>query len=154
LSRATARWPRGAKEIALTLLPHLLAQTQTSTTVPASSGTMTTAPAGAPTTQGTPAPFWGSPFFVPLILLGVFLFLSSRSKKNQERKVQDMLGNLKRGDRVQTIGDIIGTVVEARDNEVLVKVDETNNTKIKFSRKAIHRVLEDDAAAEKDKEKK
>ena len=140
----------------MTLLPHLLAQTQTSTTAPVS-GTMTTAPAGStPTTQATQPPFWGSPFFVPLILLGVFLFLSSRSKKNQERKVQDMLGNLKRGDRVQTIGGIIGTVVEARDNEVLVKVDETNNTKIRFSRKAIHRVLEDDtaAAADKDKEKK
>jgi preprotein translocase subunit YajC len=142
---------RDAKETALTL-PHLLAQTQTSTTVPVS-GTMTTAPAGAPTTQSSP-PFWGSPFFVPLILLGVFLFLSSRSKKNQERKVQDMLGNLKRGDRVQTIGGIIGTVVEARENEVLVKVDETNNTKIRFSRKAIHRVLEDDTAAAADKDKK
>ena len=49
-------------------LPHLLAQTQTSATAPAS-GTMTTAPAGAPTTQAAPTPFWGSPFFVPLILL-------------------------------------------------------------------------------------
>ena len=34
--------------------------------------------------------------------------------------------------------------------EVLVKVDETNNTKIRFSRNAIHRVIvEETAAAEK-----
>ena len=61
-----------------------------------------------------------------------------------------MLDNLKRGDRVQTIGGIIGTVVEARETEVVVKVDETNNTKIRFARKAITRVLEDDEACEVD----
>jgi preprotein translocase subunit YajC len=45
---------------------------------------------------------------------------------------------------VQTIGGIIGTVVESRENEVVLKVDETSNTKIKFSRNAIHRVLTDE----------
>ena len=53
---------------------------------------------------------------------------------------------LKRGDRVQTIGGILGTVVETRDGEVLLKVDEGNNTKIRFSRNAIHRVLEEEKA--------
>jgi preprotein translocase subunit YajC len=57
-----------------------------------------------------------------------------------------MLGQLKKGDRIQTIGGVLGTVVEARDTEVLVKVDESSNTKIRFARSAIHRVLEDDKA--------
>ena len=121
------------------ILPNLIAQaTQTATT------STPTTPTTVPATQ---APFWANPIFLPLILMGIFLFFSSRTKKNQEKKVQDMLGNLKRGDRVQTIGGIIGTVVEARETEVLVKVDETNNTKIRFARKAIHRVLEDETAA-------
>jgi preprotein translocase subunit YajC len=143
----------------LTLLPllplpllHVLAEATTNPT--------TTSPAGAAATQATTAPpWWASPFVLPMILLALFLFLSSRSKKTQERKVQDMLNAIKRGDKVQTIGGILGTVVEARDTEVLVKVDETNNTKIRFSRKAIHRVLEDvsattASASEKTAEKK
>jgi preprotein translocase subunit YajC len=127
----------------LTLLPllpllHVLAQATTNPT---------TSPAAAATQATTPPPWWASPFVLPMVLLALFLFLSSRSKKTQERKQQDMLSAIKRGDKVQTIGGILGTVVEARDNEVLVKVDETNNTKIRFSRKAIHRVLEDESAS-------
>jgi preprotein translocase subunit YajC len=113
-----------------TLLHFLLAQTTNPATQP-----------------GTTPPFWANPIFLPLILLAVFLFFSSRTKKAQEKKQQDILNAIKRGDRVQTIGGIIGTVVEAREHEVLVKVDETNNTKIRFSRKAIHRVLEDESAS-------
>ena len=110
---------------------HLIAQTTVPTTAPAA-----------------PPPFWANPIFLPLVLMGVFLIFSTRTKKKQEKKVQDMLGQLKRGDRVQTIGGIIATVVEARENDVLLKVDETNNTKIRFSRKAIHRVLDEETTTE------
>ena len=82
-----------------------------------------------------------------MIGLAVLMIFSSRSKKAEQKKSQSMLENLKKGDKVQTIGGILGTVVEARENEVLIKVDETNNTKIRFSRNAIHRVIVEDAAA-------
>ena len=133
------------KELALTVM-NLLAQTSGPTTMTVSAATTTgTAASGAPATQTAKAPpFWANPIFVPLILLAVFLFFSSKTKRTQAKKVEDMLGNLKKGDRVQTIGGILGTVVEARENEVLVKVDETNNTKIRFSRKAINRIVEEE----------
>ena len=69
-------------------------------------------------------------------------------KRKQERQRKDMLSNLKRGDRVQTIGGILGTVIDVRDSEVVLKVDESTNTKMRFARSAIHRVLEDDAKPE------
>ena len=104
----------------------------------------------APTTR--PAPGWYV-FLTqmgPLILIVVlFYFLFIRSKRTQDRKRKDMLGQLKKGDRVQTIGGILGTVVEARENDVLLKVDESSNTKIRFSRSAIHRVLDADESASK-----
>jgi len=80
------------------------------------------------------------------ILLGLALlwFLMLRSKGGQDKRRQQMLAQLKKGDRVQTIGGILGTVLEAREGDVLLKVDETNNTKIRFARSAIHRVLEED----------
>ena len=81
-------------------------------------------------------------------MVAVMMIMGSKNKRKQDKQLSDLLGNLKRGDKVQTIGGIIGTVVEARENDVLLKVDETNNTKIKFARKAIHRVLVDEPAAD------
>jgi preprotein translocase subunit YajC len=119
--------------------PHTAVTAAPGTTAPASS----TPPAKEP-------PFWASPMVLPLFLIAIFFIFMSRTKKKQEREAQDLRNNLKRGDRIQTIGGILGTVVEARDTEVLVKVDETNNTKIRFSRNAIHRVIvEETAAADK-----
>ena len=71
-----------------------------------------------------------------------------RSKRQTDKKRTNMLSSLKRGDKVQTIGGILGTVVEARDTDVLLKVDESSNTKIRFSRSAIHRVLVEEKATE------
>jgi preprotein translocase subunit YajC len=109
----------------------------------------TTAPATqtAATTQPD-APFFvrflrdGSlmPLILGILVLYIFVF---RSKRKQDAQKRDQLKTLARGAKVQTIGGIIGTVIEARDDEVLLKVDETNNTKLRFSRNAIHRVLEE-----------
>ena len=90
-----------------------------------------------------------NPMF-PLILGMLLLFMfMSRSKKKDQRNREDMLKQLKRGDRIQTIGGILGTVVRAEDSRVEVKVDESNNTKMWFTRSAIHKVIEEDKAEAK-----
>lgn len=86
----------------------------------------------------------GNPFWLLIIVFVVMYFMMMSSKRKQERQREQMLGQLKKGDRIQTIGGILGTVVEARDNDVLVKVDESSNAKIRFTRSAIHRVLEEE----------
>ena len=112
------------------------------------------APAGAApaATGGSAAPGWFQllqgplfPLMVGVLILYLFVF---RSKRQTDKKRADLLSGLKRGDRVQTIGGILGTVVEARDSEVVLKVDESSNTKIRFSRSAIHRVVEEEKTAE------
>lgn len=111
------------------------------------------APATAPVTTQPPPPGWFQllsgplfPLMIGVLILYLFVF---RSKRQQDRKRTDMLSSLKRGDRVQTIGGILGTVVEARDTDVLLKVDESSNTKIRFSRSAIHRVIDEEKAEAK-----
>jgi preprotein translocase subunit YajC len=64
-----------------------------------------------------------------------------RGQKKDRQKHADMLANLKRNDRVQTIGGVLGTVVDVRDSEVILKVDETNNVKMRFNRSAVKEVL-------------
>jgi len=101
-----------------------------------------------PTTKAAPMPPWAeflsSPMpYIAVFLLILYVFMIS-GKKKQESTRKSMLDQLKKGDRIQTIGGILGTVIEARDDEVLVKVDESSNTKIRFTRSAIHRVIEAD----------
>jgi preprotein translocase subunit YajC len=111
---------------------NLLAQT----TAPA-----TTAPAANP----PPAGFQQLMQWAPLILIGLVMYIVMfRGKQSEQKKRRDMLSQLKRGDEIQTIGGEIGKVVEVRDDRVLVKVDESNNTKIWYGRNAIHRVVEAD----------
>jgi preprotein translocase subunit YajC len=104
----------------------------------------TTAPIG-PSGPGGPPPSGTDVFFrqlLPIILIvGVFWWVMTRGRSKERKRYEQMLGALKKNDRVQTIGGIIGTVVDVRDNDVLVKVDEASNTKIRFNRTAIKEVL-------------
>ena len=54
---------------------------------------------------------------------------------------EKMLAALAKGDKIQTSGGIIGSVVEVRESEVIVKVDENANTRIRFARSAVQTVL-------------
>lgn len=110
----------------------------------ATQGTLPGTPAGGAGGGAPPAASNPMNFFIAITLAMVFiLWWSSRNQSKERKKVQDMLANLKRSDRVQTIGGMIGTVVDVRDNEVVLKVDETNNVKIRFTRGAIKEVLQD-----------
>jgi preprotein translocase subunit YajC len=93
-------------------------------------------------------------FFV--LIGGVILMwvLMGRGRRKEEARKKQMLSNLKKGDKIQTIGGIIGTVIEVRPDEVTVKVDETNNVRMRFSRAAIHVVGGPKGDDDKDKDKK
>lgn len=102
----------------------------------------TTKPAATP-----PPPSGFEAFFTQIfpfiLLIGVFWWLLSRGRKKEQQKYELMLKALKRNDRVLTIGGIMGTVVDVRENEVVLKVDETSNVKMRFLRSAIKDVLTD-----------
>lgn len=83
--------------------------------------------------------------FVPLILLFVvFYFLLIRPQQKQRKNRQDMLGSLKKGDRVVTIGGIYGLIKEIDENAVSLRVAE--NVNFKFARTAVDRVINDEEA--------
>ena len=52
-----------------------------------------------------------------------------------------MVQSLQKNDRIRTIGGIIGTVVDIKDDEITLKVDESTNTKIKIASSAIGKNL-------------
>jgi preprotein translocase subunit YajC len=109
------------------------------------------AQAATQSSGGAQPPFWANPqqWLLPIIVIvAVFMLLSPMRANAKEKKARDeLLKNMKRGDRVMTIGGMLGTIVDVRDTEVVLKVDESNNTKVKFSRDAIKRVVADDEVA-------
>jgi preprotein translocase subunit YajC len=132
----------------LPLIP-LIAQT---TPAPAETQTTTVQPGAAPPTSQGQKDVPGllqSPLMPLLLALAVMYFFIFRSKRGKDKQRTDMLSQLKRGDRIQTIGGVIGKVFEVSDTEVVVKVDESTNTKMRFARSAIHRVLEEEKAEAK-----
>ncbi|MCC6579667.1 MAG: preprotein translocase subunit YajC [Phycisphaeraceae bacterium] len=82
-------------------------------------------------------PFGGQFMFIMIAILVVFIFFSARSGSKEKKKRAELLNTLSKGDRVKTVGGIIGTIVEIRDNDIIVKVDENNNTRIKFTKGAV-----------------
>lgn len=90
-----------------------------------------------PATQSSP---WS--FAWPLVLMIVLMYLLLFLPQRKERKRRDeMITSLKKSDKVQTIGGIIGTVVEVREHEVVIKVDEKTNTKMHMTPGAIQAVV-------------
>jgi len=80
-------------------------------------------------------------FFVPLIFL--FWLLLIRPQRREQMRRQAMLTAVKPNDHVMTAGGIYGVVVNVhREADVVtIKVDETNNTKLRVAMSAIARVL-------------
>lgn len=74
------------------------------------------------------------PFALMFFLL-YLLILRPQRKKEQERLA--MLQNVKRDDHVLTSGGLYGVVQLVKDNEVILKIDENNNVKVRVAKSAI-----------------
>lgn len=107
--------------------------------------------AGTAGAAGAAQPQGGNPMplFIGLgLALVVFYYMNWRGQKKDRERFESMLNSLSRNDRVQTVGGIYGTVVETRGQEVVLKIDETNNVKIRVNRNAIKEVANKQVQAE------
>jgi len=97
-----------------------------------------------PTVKEGPA---ASPIFqfLPLIAIVVFFyFIMFRPQQKERKRREKALGELKKNDRVVSIGVIIGTIasISDKEQEVTLKIDE--NTRMKFRRSAIQGLYQED----------
>lgn len=122
--------------LTITAEPVTSEETTTTTTVPTdpNDAARQTRPTRSPLIQ-----------FLPFILIFVLMyFILFRGPRKKQQQHKQMMQSLTKNDKVQTIGGIIGTVVDIKDNEVTLKVDESNNTKIKILRSAIGKNMSKD----------
>lgn len=78
--------------------------------------------------------------FLPILAVFVVLILVMYlPQRKQQKKTKEMLSNMKKGDRVRTIGGIFGTIVDINDEVVTVQVG-PDKARLVFSRGAIAQV--------------
>ena len=82
-----------------------------------------------------------------LLMVVIFYFLLWRPQKKQQKERASLLGSLKKGQKIVTIGGIYGEIVELDDEKVKVQVSE--KVELTFARTAVANVL-----SKKNKEEK
>ncbi|WPX96928.1 preprotein translocase subunit YajC [Candidatus Bandiella euplotis] len=77
-----------------------------------------------------------------LIIMVIFYFLVIRPQQKKLRDHQNMVNNLKKGDKVVTAGGIIGTIskVEAQDGVLLVEI--APEVKVKIKKETVSRIMD------------
>lgn len=80
--------------------------------------------------------------FLPLVaIFGIFYFLLIRPQQKKMKQHKEMLGNIRRGDRVVTAGGIIATIKKVEsDSELLVDIG--NGVEVKVVRSTVSQVLD------------
>lgn len=77
-------------------------------------------------------------FMIPLLLMGaVFYFLLIRPQKKQQLEREKLISGIKKNDHVFTTGGIFGIVDKVKDNEMILKIDEKSDVRIRVARSAI-----------------
>ena len=88
--------------------------------------------------------------FVPMIL--IFYFMLIRPENKRKKEAEAMRSAVKKGDKITTIGGIVGTVVDVKENNIVVETG-ADQVRIEFAKWAISSNDSADAAA-KEKAKK
>ena len=80
--------------------------------------------------------------FAPLLVIVVlFYFLIIAPQRRERRQQQELLGKLKKNDRVITNAGIIATVSNIKDEEVTLRIDDSSNARLTVLKSSIARIL-------------
>lgn len=92
----------------------------------------------APAAQGSSMSMW----IMLLLVFVVMWFFMIRPQRKQQKELQAFRDGLKKGDKVVTVGGIYGTVVEVKENSLLLEVD--RDVKIRVAKSSVVKDYETD----------
>ena len=99
--------------------------------------------------QSSGSPLGSLGLVFPLVIMfALFYFLLIMPQQRRQKKWQQMLGELKTGDKVVTTGGLRGTIVALKDDYLHLRVP-PDNLRIEVSRSAIASVTTADEPATK-----
>ena len=56
-----------------------------------------------------------------IVMLGVFYFMLIRPENKRKKEAEAMRSSVKKGDHITTIGGIVGTVVDVKENTIVIE---------------------------------
>jgi preprotein translocase subunit YajC len=104
-------------------------------------------PAFAQAAGGAPAGFDFISLMPLVLIFVVFYFLLIRPQQKKMKSHRDMIGAVKRGDRVLTGGGIIGTVIKVEEGDDVLLVEIAKDIRVRVARGTISDVLNKPQAA-------
>jgi preprotein translocase subunit YajC len=85
--------------------------------------------------------------FVPLVLIFfIMYFLLIRPQQKRLRQHQELIGALKKGDRVVTGGGILGTIAKFEGEDIIV-IEIAPNVKVRVARSSITEMVKEGTAS-------
>jgi len=94
----------------------------------------------------------GSTIIMLVVMIAVFYFLLIRPENKRKKEAEQMRSNVKNGDQITTIGGIVGTVVNVKDDKFVIETG-ADQVRIEFAKWALS-TNETAAAAAKEEAKK
>jgi preprotein translocase subunit YajC len=92
-----------------------------------------------------------STFVMMGVIFAIIYFLMIMPQRKKQKETQNMLSNMKKGDKIVTVGGMFGTVGNVKDTTVMVKI--SDNTVVEFRKSAIASIINDDKTDKTDVDK-
>jgi len=62
-----------------------------------------------------------SPLIMMVLMIAIFYFMLIRPENKRKKEAEQMRSAVKTGDKIVTIGGIVGTVVNVKDNRIVIE---------------------------------
>jgi preprotein translocase subunit YajC len=62
-----------------------------------------------------------SSIIMMVAMLGIFYFLLIRPENKRKKEAEQMRSEVRKGDKITTIGGIVGTVVDVKENNIVIE---------------------------------
>jgi preprotein translocase subunit YajC len=88
------------------------------------------------TTTGAAGAGMGSSVIMLVAMLAIFYFMLIRPENKRKKEAENMRSSVKTGDKITTIGGIIGTVVNVKDEKIVIETS-ADQVRIELAKWAI-----------------
>ena len=78
----------------------------------------------------------GSTLIMLVMMIAIFYFMLIRPENKRKKEAEQMRSSVKKGDKITTIGGIVGTVVDVKENRIVIETS-ADQVRIEFEKWAI-----------------
>ena len=85
---------------------------------------------------GTTSAGMGSTVIMLVLMIAIFYFMLIRPENKRKKEAEQMRGAVKKGDKIITIGGIVGVVVDVKESRIVIETS-ADRVRVEFAKFAI-----------------